>query len=76
MWGDHRAVEGSEAYQEPPSLLKTPCCRFLSPVQELETPNVHHNNYDRYGDELLSDLVALCEECHGHYHGEALQDAS
>ena len=49
------------------------CNRVGSPGSPLE---VHHNNYDRYGDELLSDLVALCEECHGHYHGEALQDAS
>jgi 5-methylcytosine-specific restriction endonuclease McrA len=49
------------------------CNKVGSPGGPLE---VHHNNYDRYGDELLSDLVALCEECHGHYHREALQDAS
>jgi 5-methylcytosine-specific restriction endonuclease McrA len=35
------------------------CNKVGSPGSPLE---VHHNNYDRYGDELLSDLVALCDE--------------
>ncbi len=29
---------------------------------------VHHNNYDRLGEELLEDLVVLCRDCHQLYH--------
>ena len=29
---------------------------------------VHHNNYDRLGCELLSDVVVLCEPCHNLHH--------
>ena len=31
--------------------------------------DVHHNSYQRYGDEQLSDLVVLCRDCHQHFHG-------
>jgi len=27
---------------------------------------VHHNSYDRLGNELASDLIALCAGCHRH----------
>jgi len=30
---------------------------------------VHHNSYERYGEDLLEDLVVLCRGCHQHYHG-------
>jgi 5-methylcytosine-specific restriction endonuclease McrA len=29
----------------------------------------HHRTYDRYGEELLSDLIALCRSCHQRFHG-------
>jgi len=29
---------------------------------------VHHRTYDRYGQELLSDLLALCRPCHERFH--------
>jgi 5-methylcytosine-specific restriction endonuclease McrA len=31
--------------------------------------DVHHNSYERYGNEQLSDLVVLCRSCHQHFHG-------
>jgi hypothetical protein len=37
--------------------------------------DVHHNSYERYGDELPQDLVVLCRRCHELFHG-GLQDAS
>lgn len=37
--------------------------------------DVHHNTYDHYGDQRPQDLVALCERCHGLFHGR-MQDAS
>ena len=30
---------------------------------------VHHKTYENLGQELLSDLVALCKNCHDGYHG-------
>ena len=33
--------------------------------------DVHHRSYSRYGDELLSDLIALCRPCHQRHHGIA-----
>jgi hypothetical protein len=29
---------------------------------------VHHNTYERLGEELDSDLIALCGVCHGKHH--------
>jgi 5-methylcytosine-specific restriction endonuclease McrA len=37
--------------------------------------DVHHNSYERYGDERPEDLVVLCRRCHEHFHG-GMQDAS
>jgi 5-methylcytosine-specific restriction endonuclease McrA len=37
--------------------------------------DVHHNTYERYGDELVFDLVVLCDRCHALFHGIA-EDAS
>jgi len=32
--------------------------------------NVHHNNYDRIGKELDTDLIVLCEKCHTLFYKE------
>ena len=32
---------------------------------------VHHLSYDRVGNEMLFDLVALCSTCHDRVHNEA-----
>lgn len=37
--------------------------------------DVHHNTYERYGDESSFDLVALCDRCHELFHG-IVEDAS
>jgi 5-methylcytosine-specific restriction endonuclease McrA len=37
--------------------------------------DVHHNTYQRCGDESIYDLVALCAGCHALFHA-GLQDAS
>ena len=29
---------------------------------------VHHNNYDRLGNEKINDCVALCSKCHRKFH--------
>lgn len=33
--------------------------------------HVHHLNYTRKGEELLSDLQVLCKACHGKTHSDA-----
>lgn len=33
--------------------------------------HVHHNSYERLGNELPTDLVVLCENCHARFHGIA-----
>jgi 5-methylcytosine-specific restriction endonuclease McrA len=33
------------------------------------TLDVHHNNYDRYGNERPPDLIVLCRPCHQRLHG-------
>lgn len=30
--------------------------------------HVHHNTYERKGQEYLSDLLVLCKECHNQFH--------
>lgn len=30
--------------------------------------NVHHRTYERIGEEMPSDVIALCEKCHGIFH--------
>jgi 5-methylcytosine-specific restriction endonuclease McrA len=39
------------------------------------TLDVHHNNYERYGNESPQDLVVLCRACHQKVHG-IVEDAS
>lgn len=35
-----------------------------------DTLHVHHNNYDNRGRETFNDVIVLCEECHGIFHGK------
>jgi len=37
--------------------------------------DVHHNSYERYGDESPLDLIVLCAPCHELFHG-IVADAS
>ena len=30
--------------------------------------NVHHNNYERRGEEKSDDLIVLCKKCHAKHH--------
>ena len=32
---------------------------------------IHHLNYNHQGDELLFELVALCDDCHNKVHGKS-----
>ena len=35
---------------------------------ERESLQVHHKTYERYGQELPTDLIVLCRECHARHH--------
>jgi 5-methylcytosine-specific restriction endonuclease McrA len=30
--------------------------------------NAHHRTYERFGNELLSDLILICDDCHRRIH--------
>jgi hypothetical protein len=32
--------------------------------------DLHHRTYDRVGNELVTDLVPLCRNCHAKFHGK------
>jgi 5-methylcytosine-specific restriction endonuclease McrA len=40
-------------------------CQHCHSTEEL---TVHHQNYDRFGDEKMNDLLTLCESCHFAIH--------
>jgi hypothetical protein len=40
-------------------------CMLCNSTGPLDT---HHRTYERVGDELPEDLVALCRDCHDGYH--------
>jgi hypothetical protein len=37
---------------------------------------VHHRTYERYGQELLTDLIALCRPCHARHHNVLPEEAA
>ncbi|MFW5962198.1 MAG: hypothetical protein ACOCQR_01105 [bacterium] len=46
----------------------SPFPKSCSICDEIENLHVHHRYYDRLGEENLSDLTYLCEECHNFIH--------
>jgi 5-methylcytosine-specific restriction endonuclease McrA len=38
--------------------------------------DVHHRTYERRGNERLSDLIALCRDCHTNFHASPGPDAN
>jgi 5-methylcytosine-specific restriction endonuclease McrA len=37
-----------------------------------ENLNVHHKTYDNKGNEPLSDLIVLCNNCHAKFHNKVI----
>jgi len=48
-------------------------CSMCSDKNSLE---VHHTTYERLGNELITDLITLCKDCHIHTHKIAGKGAS
>jgi hypothetical protein len=46
--------------------------RVCEGCREAPPSHVHHLTYVRLGDEMLFDLVAVCEECHEKIHGRPI----
>lgn len=44
-------------------------CQLCNAGGEL---HVHHNNYDNRGNELYSDVIVLCKDCHTKFHGKGV----
>jgi 5-methylcytosine-specific restriction endonuclease McrA len=54
-------------------------CGYNGLTNPIDIPlDAHHITYERFGDELMSDLKVLCRNCHQAQHGRAFvnQDAS
>jgi len=49
------------------------CCRLCNSDERL---HVHHQTYERRGNEDLEDLTTLCEECHERFHRKINQAES
>ena len=41
-------------------------CQTCGKVTVLD---VHHRSYDNIGEETFNDVIVLCHECHGKFHG-------
>jgi hypothetical protein len=39
-------------------------------LQDCLKLDVHHLTYERFGDELMCDLISLCRSCHDRIHGK------
>lgn len=54
--------------------LKSSCyrkrCELCGSSDEICKIHIHHLTYERIGDELLLDLVAVCEICHILVHSD------
>ncbi len=46
-------------------------CQLCNSKEKL---NVHHKTYENRGCEKSEDLIVLCEECHGKFHGKIKVD--
>lgn len=40
-------------------------CQLCNSPERL---NVHHRTYERLGQELMGDLITLCNDCHSIFH--------
>ncbi len=40
-------------------------CQLCGDTHRIE---IHHNRYDHLGAEPMDDLIALCHDCHQHFH--------
>lgn len=45
-------------------------CQLCNKEGNDTTLNTHHNNYERLGLELDSDLIVLCKGCHKKHHNK------
>jgi phage terminase large subunit GpA-like protein len=50
------------------------CHRVCEHCGERRAVQAHHLTYERLGDELLTDLLAVCLECHEEIHGRKIGD--
>ncbi len=73
-WDINRAFYGNYIKNSPEWKFKAEAtkwfygykCALCNSGSNLHT---HHRTYDRLGDEIPSDLVCLCSDCHANYHG-------
>ena len=58
----------SPKWQKKRLLILKRCGGLCEGCMENNAKEVHHLTYKHFGDELLFELVALCQTCHGRIH--------
>lgn len=58
----------SDVWRERRSAVLTRASNLCELCEKARAANVHHLTYVRLGNELLSDLLAVCESCHAILH--------
>lgn len=50
-------------------------CQLCNAPEGEVTLNTHHRTYERLGNEIPSDLIVLCSDCHKTHHGVIQRNA-
>jgi 5-methylcytosine-specific restriction endonuclease McrA len=71
-WARYHAHIESDAWKEIRRRVFARCKGVCEGCGQRPAVQVHHLTYERLGDELLFDLVAVCMTCHEKCHGHPL----
>ncbi len=66
---DYDEYMESDAWKERAIAAKRHAKRRCQICYSKEDLHAHHRTYERLGDELPTDLVVLCGQCHALFHG-------
>jgi hypothetical protein len=69
-WAWYDSYLLSVEWQERRKLVLERCKGFCEGCLRRKATQVHHLTYEHVGNELLYELVALCDDCHGKAHEE------
>jgi hypothetical protein len=70
----HEDYLASKSWAEKRAKVMKRANRLCEGCRDRKATIVHHLSYERWGDELLFDLVALCRTCHAKCHPEKQED--
>lgn len=68
-WTDYTAYLKTEKWRSKRALVMQRAGGWCQGCQKAEATQVHHLTYKHVTDELLWELVAVCDACHDRVHG-------